>query len=220
VIPYTECSMGMVPQGLNRTKLQPKLFTEKTCKQGTKTVPHIKMVPDCKNVTKQNCVTNWETDAYGKQVWAGTDSCEPVTWLECKLVPKKVDFIVPEITCYDKQDIWFHEPEPESLTRMTNTFTCDVKSTTHCEAGTRQDCKVIRFQECRELPVYTCNPTHVHKPTQEKVHRKKCLLPDNKPEPPTYKPSYSQPKPPVYSPQPKKYNAPAPSFEAPAPARS
>ena len=68
VIPYTECSMGMVPQGLNRTKLVPKLFTEKVCKQGTKTVPHIKMVPDCKNVTKQNCVTNWETDAYGKQV--------------------------------------------------------------------------------------------------------------------------------------------------------
>ena len=26
------------------------------------------MVPHCKNVTKQNCVTNWETDKYGKQV--------------------------------------------------------------------------------------------------------------------------------------------------------
>ena len=36
--------------------------------QGTKTVPHVKMVPHCKNVTKQNCVTNWETDKYGKQV--------------------------------------------------------------------------------------------------------------------------------------------------------
>ena len=68
VVPFTECSMGMVPQQLNRTKLAPKLFVEKTCKQGTKTVPHIKMVPHCKNVTKQNCVTNWETDKYGKQV--------------------------------------------------------------------------------------------------------------------------------------------------------
>ena len=36
--------------------------------QGTKTVPHVKMVPHCKNVTKQNCVTLWETDANGKQV--------------------------------------------------------------------------------------------------------------------------------------------------------
>ena len=68
VVPYTECSMGMVPQQLNKTKLAPKLFVEKACKQGTKTVPHIKMVPQCRNVTKQNCVTNWETDQYGKQV--------------------------------------------------------------------------------------------------------------------------------------------------------
>lgn len=71
--------------------------------QGTKTVPHVKMVPHCKNVTKQNCVTNWETDKYGKQVWAGTEACEPVTWQECKLVEKNVNFIVPEITCKDKQ---------------------------------------------------------------------------------------------------------------------
>ena len=33
VQPYTECSMGMVPQQLNRTKLAPKLFVEKTCTQ-------------------------------------------------------------------------------------------------------------------------------------------------------------------------------------------
>ena len=67
VQPYTECSMGMVPQQLNRTKLAPKLFVEKSCETGTKTVPHVKMVPHCKNVTKQNCVTNWETDSYGNQ---------------------------------------------------------------------------------------------------------------------------------------------------------
>ena len=40
------------------------------------------------------------------QVWAGTEACEPVTWQECKLVPKDVNFIVPEITCKDKQEIW------------------------------------------------------------------------------------------------------------------
>ena len=36
-------------------------------------------------------------------MWAGTEACEPVTWQECKLVPKDVNFIVPEITCKDKQ---------------------------------------------------------------------------------------------------------------------
>ena len=29
---------------------------------------HIKMLPECQNVTKQNCVTLWETDPDGKQV--------------------------------------------------------------------------------------------------------------------------------------------------------
>ena len=31
-------------------------------------IPHVKMLPECRNVTKQNCVTLWETDANGKQV--------------------------------------------------------------------------------------------------------------------------------------------------------
>ena len=94
--------------------------------QGRKVIPHIKMLPECRNVTKQNCVTLWETDPNGKQVWAGNEACEPVTWQECKLVPKNVKFIVPEINCTDAQEIWFHEPEPSTEVRMTNTFTCKV----------------------------------------------------------------------------------------------
>ena len=31
-------------------------------------IPHVKMLPECRNVTKQNCVTLWETDPDGKQV--------------------------------------------------------------------------------------------------------------------------------------------------------
>ena len=44
-----------------------------------------------------------------------------------------------------------------------------------------QDCKVIRFQECKEFPEYNCQKVKVHTPDQKLVHRKKCLLPDNKP---------------------------------------
>ena len=92
--------------------------------QGERMLEHTKMLPECRNVTKQNCVTLWETDPDGKQVrslnmvtgkllqvWAGTDACEPVTWQECKLVPKEVKFIVPEMTCQEKQELWYHEPE-------------------------------------------------------------------------------------------------------------
>ena len=49
-------------------KLAPQLFQEKSCYQGQKTIPHQKLLPECKNVTKQNCVTLWETDDDGSQV--------------------------------------------------------------------------------------------------------------------------------------------------------
>ena len=83
-------------------------------------------VPKCRNVTKQNCVTLWEKDAEGNQVWAGKEGCEPVTWQECKLVDKEVQFIVPEITCKPKQELWYHEPQLVNKTEKTHTFTCEV----------------------------------------------------------------------------------------------
>ena len=73
-----------------------------------------------------DCVTLWETDDQGEQIWAGTEQCEPVTWQECELVAKEVKFIVPDISCSDKQEIWYHEPEPSTAVRMTSTFTCSV----------------------------------------------------------------------------------------------
>merc|ERR1712117_345012 len=181
VVPFTECKMGMQPQEYTTSVLEPKLFVEKTCTQGRKMIPHVKMLPECRNVTKQNCVTLWETDPNGNQQWAGNEACEPVTWQECKLVPKTVKFIVPEINCTDGQEVWYHKPEKVTDVRMTNTFNCEVKHSTSCESQTRPDCKKIKFQECVEVPVTNCEPKTVHKPTQEKLHRKKCLLPDEKP---------------------------------------
>jgi hypothetical protein len=210
VEPYTVCEMGLEPQNKVSTMLSPKLFVEKTCTQGKKEIPHTKLLPECRNVTKQNCVTLWETDADGKQVWAGTDACEPVTWQECKLVPKDVKFIVPEIKCEPKQELWYHEPEEVNETEMTNTYTCKTESTTDCTSTTRPDCKNISWQECREVPVTNCQAKSVHVPMQEKLHRKKCLLPDEgKDEAP---PSYgAPPAPPAYgAPSQDSYSSPVP----------
>ena len=93
VVPFNKCSLGMEEQHFTTTRLVliiqttimatititltttitifrlvPKLFVEKGCTQGKKTIPHTKLLPECRNVTKQNCVTLWETDADGKQV--------------------------------------------------------------------------------------------------------------------------------------------------------
>ena len=86
---------------------------------------------------------------YLTQIWAGTDQCEPVTWQECELIEKDVQFIVPDVTCSNKQELWYHEPEPAQATKMTKTFSCEVKKSSHCTTQTRPDCKQITYNECK-----------------------------------------------------------------------
>ena len=51
----------------------------------------------------------------------------------------------------DNMDILarYHQPEPETATQMTNTFTCEVQKSSHCSTQTRPDCKQITYNECR-----------------------------------------------------------------------
>ena len=83
--------MTVTEQKIKESSLVPRTFIEKECVQSKRNIPHRKLMPECTNVTKQNCVlTNWETDEYGNQVWAGNEECDPISWQECKLVPKDV----------------------------------------------------------------------------------------------------------------------------------
>ena len=126
IVPYTECSVGLEHQHYHQTELIPKKFTEKACTQGTQTIQHQKLLPECRNVTKHSCSTLWVTDYWGRKGSAGKESCEPVTWEECKLVAKDVKFILPLVTCSDKQDIWYHQYEQIYKTVTTNTHGCKV----------------------------------------------------------------------------------------------
>ena len=183
--------MSIEPVDYSETDLTPMEFTAKKCKTVKDIVKHQKMFPECRNVTKQNCETLWETDAEGNQVWAGKENCQPVTWQECKLVPRYVDFAVPKVECEDEEAIWYHEPKPVDKVKKTNVMTCEVKSSISCKEKTREACKWLKYQECVEVPMTDCKPAHVHRPDQERVHRKKCLLPDDKPK-------YDSPPPPTY----------------------
>ena len=91
IVPFTECKLTVREQQIQESSLVPRRFTEKGCVETKRNIPHRKLMPECVNVTKANCVlTNWETDEYGNQVWAGNEACDPITWEECKLVPKDV----------------------------------------------------------------------------------------------------------------------------------
>merc|ERR1712150_413256 len=176
-----------------------------------------KMMPECRNVTKQNCITKWETDENGKQVWAGNEACEPVTWRECKLVPKQVDFKVPKITCDDGEDIAYDDYVDTEKEQMISRMVCEVKHATSCEPKVTNKCQSIAFQECNEIPTEKCEKRDVKIPKQEKEHKKKCLLADDNAlpasataAPATSQQSQSYPTPSPAAPQPTYPAAPAP----------
>jgi len=179
VVPYTDCQMIMENTPYKSFKMVEKPYDKIECEEGMKSVPHQKMMPECRNVTKQNCVTKWETDENGNQVWAGNEDCEPVTWRECKLVPREVEFKVPQITCAPGETIQYEECEEDTKEQMTTSMLCEVKHTTSCQPKVSEKCASITYTECQELPNEECNTVDIQVPFQEKEHKKKCLLPDN-----------------------------------------
>jgi len=179
IVPYTECQMEMEVTPYKSYEMVPQIFKKKVCKEGMDVVQHTKMMPECRNVTKQNCITKWETDENGNQVWAGNEACEPVTWRECKLVPRQVDFKVPKIQCEDADEVPYTDCQDKEKEQMTTKMTCEVKHTTNCEAVTSTKCANINYQECAEVPEEECETVEMQVPMQEKEHKKKCLLPDD-----------------------------------------
>ena len=67
IVPYTDCEMSMEETPYKSFETITKQFQKKTCKEGMDVVQHTKMMPECRNVTKQNCITKWETDENGNQ---------------------------------------------------------------------------------------------------------------------------------------------------------
>ena len=102
-----------------------------------------------------------------------------MTWRECKLVPRQVDFKVPKIDCQEADEIPYTDCEEAEKTQMTTRMTCEVKHTSDCRPVTSTKCQSIQYQECAEEPVEVCEEQPIMVPTQEKEHKKKCLLPDD-----------------------------------------
>ena len=65
-----------------------------------------------------------------------------------------------------------------SMPIMKGYFT-QVKHTTSCKPVVSTKCQNIKYQECKELPNETCEDQDMMVPSQEKEHKKKCLLPDS-----------------------------------------
>jgi len=178
-VAWADCRMEMGQQDGNKCNWVDRLFPEQDCENEERKVFHNKQIPECRNVTKQNCVTNWEVNKNGEKEWTGNENCTPVTWKECKLVDTKVPFTVTESKCSTVKNIPWMDVENSTTTEMTSSMKCQVKYSTNCLPVARKDCTTVTYQECEEVPEDDCVPKETWEPFQEKFHKKKCLLPTN-----------------------------------------
>jgi len=175
-IGFTECTMGMETIEYNATELTEKLFEVKECKPTQKTVKHIKKMPECKPVTRHNCVTKWEVLSSGEKVWSGNDDCEEVTWNECKLIDIEVDFNITEIVCKNGTQIPWMDCEQTVKEQMVMNLTCEPKAALECKPVNEKHCTTVDWQEFYQEVEYDCSAIQVAEPYQKVSHKKKCLL--------------------------------------------
>merc|ERR1712242_344083 len=84
-----ECQETPSTQTVSDDSLELENFIPQECHPGAvKILSETKKLPECHNVTKQQCDSKWEVDATGQKVWAGNENCRDVTWEDCKLVDK------------------------------------------------------------------------------------------------------------------------------------
>jgi len=178
VIGYTECTLTMEPLTYKSFKMTPQSFKRKKCTEKTKIEFHKKKRSECKDVTKQNCVTKWEVKPGGQKVWSGNEDCEPVTWNECKLVEYDVPFKVPAIVCEDAEVIPWDDCEETYKTQMSSKMTCKPYGAVECTPNHARRCTTVQWTESHQKAVPECTQDFIDKPRQEVSHKKKCLLPD------------------------------------------
>ena len=80
------------------------------------------------------------THSLAFQIWAGNEACEPVTWRECKLVPRQVDFKVPKVECTDGEEIPYTELVDVEKIQMTTSMTCEVRQNVLFLKRTNAEC--------------------------------------------------------------------------------
>merc|ERR1712080_802564 len=153
VVAFTDCKQEAKTHQGTTCAVDIKDYPYQECREVKTSTKHTKQVPDCKKVTKNNCVTDWEINDQGDKVWAGTETYTPVTWEECEFIEKEVEFPSIETDCKTTAQIkWFdYLDKPTDVIGMETK--CEVKSAVNCEDVVVNKCSAVSWQECKMEPV-------------------------------------------------------------------
>jgi hypothetical protein len=138
LVPYTDCRFFLEESAYNETVIITEgEYVPWQCSNFTQEEMHIKLVPRCVNVTRQDCVTKWKVEG-NQKVWDGNEECRPVSWMNCTLheEPKlfnqtytkcaRTGIPIPTMQC-----------KLEEKKRMTSGMRCEVKSAVNCNCTHR-----------------------------------------------------------------------------------
>jgi len=175
VVAWVECKTEPKTHPGTTCSVDIKDYEFMDCKEVKTSTKHTKPVADCKNITKNNCVTDWEVDAQGNKVWTGTETCTPVVWEECEVVEKTVEFPSIQTECQTAANIKWTDYEDREVDTLGMETTCEVKSATDCKDAQVNKCSQVTWQECKMEPFDECNDVFVYQPDQEKIHKQSCL---------------------------------------------
>jgi len=174
---YSKCDMIPVKTKYNITMMIEKPFIEKICIDEEVTHWHVKQIPHCEPVTKQQCITNWVKLANGSKIWTDNEQCKNVTWNECKLKPKHVQYNTTHSNCTGTRNTTYWDCVKMENETMTYNMTCTPHAALKCEPVENTICDDVPYEESHYIAIETCIPKKVKVPMQMKKHRKQCILP-------------------------------------------
>lgn len=176
IIGWSDCEMYSCPVEVSRPKIINDDFTEMSCKMIPHDIHHIKIIPECKNVTKKICTTIWDRDANGNPVWKGEEDCKDVTWLECH--DTEVPAVIPSMKseCASGKTTTYQTCTNDTTIESHMCQRCTPKAASSCTVVKRDDCIQVRIKSCKPETVEDCSETPYNIPTQEFVHQDKCLF--------------------------------------------
>jgi len=178
---HPKCTTSIeLKDGGSRAELTPATADLKNCVAKEVVVNHVKKVPHCEDKTSLNCETGWKV-VNGEKVWSGEEECEEVTWQDCKLVEKEVPFNAVESDCSgpgEKEQYMTCSNKTEAV--QVPVTKCEFEEGFDCEPVVREECINVDYNDCSDpIKKENCQEVPVRRPTQDFIHKKKCLLPSD-----------------------------------------
>jgi len=175
-VAWADCKMDWKTVDANVCEQQNHFVPGRKCIERNVTIPHTKSKPICKNVTYDNCVSKWIIDENGQKVLSEKEDCTPVVWKNCTLVNETVNFTHQKTDCYELgEGRNYTRPVPVPHPITVDQSNCVVKTAVDCEPVTKTVWVAANWQECQDVKDETCNEYPVCVPSQEKIHKFKCL---------------------------------------------